>query len=221
MTTVLTSYSLVPELQHFFNRFVINSSLNKYRLPVPVDIPEIYMPENSFIEMLFNDDYSKSTYEYHYIDEIDPLSIPRVAYARTQVYPASSKYLVLDPTGENIFNLQQDDFCLLDALLAYRNGATDSTSLMIIDSTATNFIADSTAGIYILYTSLSDLTTKLSQLIYLYLILKLQGRFQEYNNDCLITTGCLISTCYEAYLIEQYFSFMTTRYPDLIYDCDS
>jgi hypothetical protein len=219
MATVLTSYSLVPELQHWFNRFIINSEVSKNLIPPPVDISELYMPVNSFIDMLFNDNYSKSTYEYRYIDETNLLCIPRIAFERIQVYPGSSKYLILDASGENIFNLQQQDFYLLDALLAYRNGATDATSLVIIDSTSVNFIADATAGIYILYANLSALQTKLSQLIYLYLILKIQDRYQEYNNESLITDGNLVDSCYEAYLIDQYFLFMTIRHPDLIYDC--
>jgi len=209
MATILTSYSLVPELQHFFNRFVVNSEVNEYLVSPPVDIPELYMPENSFIDMLFNDNYSKSSYEYKYIDEINPLCIPRIAFDRIQIYPGSSKYLIMSTTGDNIFSLQQHDFHLLDALLAYRNGATDATSLIIIDSTSVDFtIVDS---ICILTASLSALQTRLSQLIYLYLILKVQDRYQEYNNELLITDGCVLTSCYEAYLIDQYFLFMTIR----------
>jgi len=220
MTTVLTSYSLVPELQHWFSIFVINSQVNKYLVPPPVNIPESYMPTNSFIEMLFNNNYSKSSYEYRYIDETNSFCIPRIAYDRIKIYPAASKYVVIEPTGDNIFNLQQDDFDLLDALLAYRNGATDATSLIIIDSTSVDFIADATAGIYILYASLPALQTRLSQLIYLYLILEVQDRYEEYNNETLITDGGMLNSCYESYLIDQYFLFMTARHPNLIYDCD-
>ena len=220
MATILTSYTLVPELQHWFHQFVKGSEVNKYLVPPPVDIPELYMPSNSFIEMLFNDSYSQTSYEYRYVYETNPLCIPRIAYDRIKIYPSSSKYLILDVNGDNIFNLQQHDFYLLDALLAYRMGATDSTSLIIYDSTSVNFISDATAGIYILYASLSALDTKLSQLIYLYLILKTQDRFEEYNNELLVSNGLLVDSCYEAYLIDQYFSFMTLREPDLIYNCD-
>lgn len=221
MATVLTSYSLVPELQHWFNIFVVHSQVNKYLIPPPVDIPELYMPTNSFIEMLFNDNYPESSYEYRYIDETNPFCIPRIAYDRIKVNPAASTYLVLEATGDNVFNLQHDDFVLLDALLAYRNGATDTTSLIIIDSTSADFtVVDATAGIYILQASLPYLQTRLSQLIYLYLILKIQDRYEEYNNELLITEGGLVDSCYEAYLIDQYFLFMTVREPDLIYDCD-
>ena len=217
MTTVLTSYSLVPELQHWFNRFVISSKVNKYRVPPPVDIPESYLPANSFIEMLFNDAYTQDSYEYKYTTETAPLCVPRVAATRLQVYPGSSQYLNLDPNGTNIFNLQSDDFATLDALLAYRN---DGTALTIIDSASVSFIGDSTSGVYVLHASLSALTTELSKMIYLYLTLKLYSRYQEYNNEILISTGGLLQTCYESYLVDQYFCFMTERNPDLLYDCN-
>jgi len=217
MATVLTSYSLVPELQHWFNYFVINSKINKYRVPPPVDIPELYLGENSFIDMLFNNSYAQDSYEYRYSTEDDPLSIPRVAAARLQVYPGSSQYLNLDSAGSNIFNLQSDDFATLDALLSYRN---DSTALTIIDSTSVSFVSDTTAGTFILYATLDILSTELSKMIYLYLTLKLYDRYENYNNDSLTSTGGLLQTCYESYIVDQYFDFMTERDPDLLYGCD-
>jgi len=216
MATVLTSYSLVAELQHWFNHFVINSKINKYRVPPPVDIPETYLGENSFIDMLFNNAYEHDSYEYRYSTEENAFCIPRVASTRLQVYPGSSQYLTLDPDGSNVFNLQADDFATLDALLAYRN---DGTALTIIDSTSVSFISDATAGIFILYATLDTLSTELSKMIYLYLVLKLYNRFEEYNNESLISTGGLIQTCYESYLVDQYFCFMTEQHPDLLYDC--
>ncbi len=217
MNTVLTSYSLVPELQHAFNDFVINSKINKYRVPPPVDIPEFYLGENSFIDMLFNDAYAQDSYEYRYSMETDWLSVPRVASTRLQVYPGSSQYLNLDSAGSNIFNLQSDDFATLDALLAYRN---DGTALTIVDSTSVSFVSDATAGTYILYATLDILSTELSKMIYLYLTLKLYDRYEEYNNESLVSTGGLLQTCYESYLVDQYFSFMTERDPNLLYSCD-
>ena len=213
MTTVLTSYSLVVELQHWFNHFVINSKINKYRVPPPVDIPELYLGENSFIDMLFNNSYTQNSYEYKYSTEQDPLSVPRVAATRLQVYPGSSQYLKLDSDGSNIFDLQADDFATLDALLAYRN---DATSLTVVDSISVSF--DATA--IILYATLDNLSTELSKMIYLYLVLKLYDRFEKYNTETLISTGNLLQTCYESYLVDQYFYFMTQHQPGLLYECN-
>lgn len=219
MTTVLTSYSLVPEIQHWFNHFVINSKMNKYRVPPPVDIPPIYLAQNSFIDMLFNDSYSHDNYEYKYSQQTSLLCIPQTVLTRLQIYPGSSQYLFLDSVnGSNIFNLQPDDFAALDALLAYRTH--DSTSLTIIDSTSVQFVADTTAGIYILYGSLDAFSTELSKMIYLYLLLKRYEILQPYDNETLISTGGLLETCYESYLVDQYFCYMIEIKPNLIYQCN-
>lgn len=216
MATALTSYSLIPELQHWFNHFVVNSKVNKYRVPPPVDIPELYLGENSFIDMLFNDAYSHADYEYRYSVEGNTQCVPRIAASRLQVYPGSSQYMKLDPDGGNVFSLQPDDFATLDALLAYRN---DGTALVILDSTAVSYFEDATAGIFILYATLDSLSTELSKMIYLYLTLKLYDRFEHYNNETLVSSGGLLQTCYESYLIDQYFCYMILRKPDLLYDC--
>lgn len=220
MATVLTSYSLVPELQHWFHQLIISSEINKNLTPPPVDITEPYMPENSFIEMLFNDSYNEINYEYRYLQEENIGCIPRSVWDRLKIYPGSSQYLNLDAAGENVFNLQADDFVLLDTLLAFRNGVNDSTSLWIIDSTSTEFVEDTTAGIFILFASYNNLSTPLSKMIYLYLVLETLEDFSLYNNDSLVSEGGLLDPCYEAYLIDKYFTFMTAREPDLIYDCE-
>jgi len=127
-----------------------------------------------------------------------------------QVYAGTAQYLKLDPTGDNIFNLQDDDFTMLDALLAYR---TDETSVTIIDSTGiTTF--DSTSDILI--GSQDSLRTELSQLIWLYLDLKIRGNTEAYNSDTPISTGGFIETCYEQYVVNEFFIFLSNRQPDLI-----
>lgn len=219
MTTVLTSYSLLPELQHYFHNFVVSSQVNRDIVPLPVDITEVYMPQNSFIELLFNDSYSGTSYEYRYVDETSLGSIPVMSQHRLQIYPASWKYLTIDSSGTNIFNLQNDDFTLLDALLEFRNGASDSTSLVLVDSISTSFVSDTTANIYTLYANYGSLSTTLSKLIYLYLRLETLGDFSLYNNDLLVSSGSLLESCFEAYLLDKYFIFMTQREPSLIYEC--
>jgi hypothetical protein len=219
-TCVLTSYTLIPELQHWFNQFVIGSEVNRDLVPPPADIAEQYMPENSFIEMLFNDNYSEQTYDYRYKAETNMGCIPYSVIPRLQIYPGSWQYLTMDESGDNVFGLTAIDFTLLDALLAYRQGATDSTSLIMIDSTSVSFVGDATAGIYILYGSYDALNTELSKLIYLYLRLETLDDFSLYNNESLVTSGGLLETCFESYLIDKYFAFMTAREPDLIYDCE-
>jgi len=227
MATVLTSYTVVPELQHFYNEFLVERAIvGKYRIPPPTNIPQLYMSTNSFIEMLFVDNYCKDSYEYRYTQETNSFCIPRVVFDRMQIYPGSSQYVNLDPLGDNIFALQSDDFILLDALLEYRRLTCDTTadlvcgvdatevfSLLVIDSTNVSFVCDTTAGICILEASLKSLSTNLSQLIYLYLDLKVNGNFQKYNNVNLISNCGLVESCYESYLIDQYYKCMSSRIP--------
>lgn len=227
MATVLSSYTIVPELQHWYNHFVVESAIvTKDRVPPPVDIPELYLSPTSFISMLFNDHYCEDSYEYKYKCESNVLCIPRVAYDRMIVYPGSSQYVNIDSDdGDNIFALQPDDFMMLDALLSYRNLICDSTGvetacevdstsfdLLVIDSTDASFVCDTTGtGICTLKASLGSLSTELSKLIYLFLDLKVNGNFSNYNNTSLISTGGLLQSCYESYLIDQYYKCMSSR----------
>lgn len=227
MTTVLTSYTVVPELQHWYHTFLVDKSIvGKYRIPPPTNIIELYMPSNSFIEMLFNNNYCEDSYEYRYTQETNSFCIPRNVFDRMMIYPGSFQYVNLDPVGVNIFALESDDFTLLDALLEYRRltcdttadlvcgvDATEAFSLFVIDSTNVSFTCDTTAGICILEASLSSLSTSLSQLIYLYLDLKVNGNFEKYNNTDLISRCQLIESCYESYLIDQYYKCMSSRIP--------
>jgi hypothetical protein len=231
MATILTSYTIVPELQHGYSLFVIDSSIvTKDRIPPPVDIPELYLSNISFISMLFNNSYCQDSYEYKYKQETNVLCIPRIAYDRMIVYPSSSQYVNIDPKGDNIFALQADDFTLLDALLKYRTLICDSTgvetacgvdatsfNLVMIDSTNVSFVCDATTNICILQASLGSLSTELSKLIYLYLDLKVNGNFLNYNNTSLISTGGMLESCYESYLIDQYYKCMSSKtvlFPD-------
>jgi len=212
----LANTTLVPELQTWFNRFVINSIVNKNEVPAPVAIDQIFLPEKSFIELLFNENYPYDTYQYLYKNETRTQCWPELTRNRLTIYPASAKYLVLDSAGSNAFQLQSHDFVLLDALLAYRQ---DSTALTIVDSTSVEFISDATANIYILKSNYNNLNTTLSKLIYLYLDLKIYSNYQNYNNLQLVSTGTLLETCFEFLLIDEYFAFMSARDVDIDLVC--
>ena len=125
------------------------------------------------------------------------------------IYFICSRYLVIDESeGTNVFNLQQDDLTLLDALLQFR---TDSTSVTIIDSAIT--LLDSTTNI--LYATYGNLSTYLSKLIFLYLDLEINSNFSNYDNTSLVSNGDPLTTLYEFYLIDKYFEFMTLRESDI------
>jgi len=201
----LASTKLVPELQYYFENFIRFSIINKNQIPAPVTIEDTYIPQQSFIELLFNDDYSYTSYKYHYSESASRSTIPLEYLDRIMLYPASGKYMELNDTGENLFLLQSNDFTMLDALLSYR---LDSTSLTIIDTTGT-ISFDSTS--VILYADFDSFTTSLSKLIFLYLDLKIRDNTENYNNISLISNGGLLPSCYEAYILDEFFKIISAR----------
>jgi hypothetical protein len=201
----LASTKLVPELQYYFEDFIRFSIINKNQIPAPVTVEDIYIPSQSFIELLFNDDYSYTSYKYLYTESASRSTIPTEYLDRLMLYSSSGKYLELGDTGENLFLLQSNDFTMLDALLSYR---ADSTSLTLIDTTGI-ISFDSTSNI--LYADFDSFTTSLSKLIYLYLDLKIRDNTSNYNNTSLISNGGLLSSCYEAYVLDEFFKIISIR----------
>lgn len=221
MAISFSGYTLVPELQHWYREFIVKSTVNRDRIPPPSDVNPINYPYQSFINLLLNDNYTADFYEYTYVLETDFFCIPRQATSRLQIYPGLWQYVKLDPTGDNIFELNNNDLIMLDALLAYR---MDSTSLTIIDSTSVSIITDSTAGTSILFASYDSLDTCLSKLIYLYLQLKIYENYELYNNldlvsSCDMHPKSLLCNVFESYVIDSYFKFIMNRAPDLLYKC--
>ncbi len=205
----LASTNLVGELQHYFNQLIINSLINKHQIPHPVDIAELYfLNNNSFIRLLFDNDWDESEYKYLFIENDSRLSWPQQVKDRMLIYPSSAKYYELSATtGENFFSLHAHDLILLDALLQYR---ADSTSVTLIDAAGPTW--DSTS--YILTTQIDDLETDLSKLIYLFLIYKINDDFTLYNNTTVYSDeDNMLASMYEVYLIEEYFRDISiTRY---------
>lgn len=213
----LASTALVPEFQYYFYKFIITSIINRYEVPAPVPVDEIFLPSGTVVELLCNDEYSSDSYTYLYKNEDRKHCWPTITRQRLMIYP-SSRYYIPDDTGDNIFNLESDDFILLDALLIYRN---DSTALTMIDSTSTQLFVDVTTNVAILYASFEFLNTPLSQLIYLYLDLHIYDNYANYNNLNIVTTGTLLETCFELKLIDDYFAFMTDREVTFDIDCST
>lgn len=211
----LANTTLVVELQYWFNNFVINSVVNKNEVPAPVTVNTLFLPQKSFIELLFNENYPYKEYHYLYSEE-DIQSWPELIRTRLAIYPGSSKYLTVGETGNNVFNLKTHDFVLLDALLAYRQ---DSTSVTIVDSTSVNLVIDTTANTAILYANYNRLNTTLSKLIFLYLDLKIYGHYQNYNNLNLVSSGEMLETCFEFLLIDEYFAYVSNQTVDISIVC--
>ena len=202
----LSSVDLVPELQYWFNHFVINSSVNKNKVPAPAAIGSTYMGTASFIELLFNNDYSESSYKYLYYEVTTRNTWPSVVRNRILIYPAAAQYFQItanDSTGENIFNLQDDDLTMMDALLQYR---IDSTSVTVIDSTSNTFIST------VLSANYSSLSTNLSRLIFLFLDFQINGNTSNFNNQMLVSSSIsILESMYETYVLDEFFNIVSAR----------
>jgi len=166
--TIVTSADLVPELQHWFYIFVVNSIVNRYGVPAPADVDSNcvnYLTQDSFIELLFNENYDGTVYHYLYTADTSKTNWTYGVMTRLNLYPGAATYYRLSQSdsGQNVFNLQSSDLTMLDALLAYRTDGT-AVSIFTIDSTS-SLTFDSTS--LVLYANYNSLPTELSKLIYL------------------------------------------------------
>lgn len=190
----LVSTRLVPELNYYFNNFVINSTMNKRLFPIPAPLRIEYFDENrSFIRMLFDDTWRYEYYLYKYLKVESKGSWPLEVQTRLNIYPTSGQYYVSsDSTAAiNLFQLQPDDFVLLDRLSHFRRHPAHS----------------SVSGID--YTLLS---TNLSKLIYIYLDILIDAHYYLYDNTTLISDPTIpLECCYEAYVAETLFNVMSSK----------
>ena len=223
LSNSLDSTIVVPELQLWTNRFVLESSVNKYEVPYPLyDLTHCY-PQGSFISMLFDDNYPYDYYDYLYAEKTDRLSWPWVVRQRLLIYPRSAKYMIINTTtGTNLFLLKQDDFTMLDALLAFRmdtydSTASDSTALILIDDATAAVSFDSTTGVIV--ASLATLNTELSKLIFVFLDLCINKNTSNYDTTEPISTDHALQTIYELYILDKYFDLVSARDTDVAPYC--
>lgn len=194
---VIDSTIVIPELEYWFYNFLLTSYLNINQVPYPATFSnDIYLGQkNSFIRLLFDDDWPENLDEYNYLYRYysDKSSWPSLVRDRLCIY-RSAKYYAIDDTqaddSENFFSLEQDDLYMLDKLLEFRTDTLDST-----------------ASIEIKY---EDLTTNLSKLIHIFLDLKLDGDFSNFDlTNIMSESNSLLETLYEIYLTEHIFRFIS------------
>lgn len=220
----LANTTLIPEFQHYFYKFIIGSTINRYQIPSPIDIPDFFLQTGSVVELLLTDTFTYPTYKYLY-NEASIGSWPVLARQRLMIYP-SSKYLeITDSTsGLNFFNLQAVDHVMLNILMQYKH---DSTSVILIDTTGITdieVVIDSTTGIITVTGSpelFSDSTslTPLSKLIYLYLDFHINQNYWPYYYMPVISTCSMLETAFELKLLDEYFNYLTDNSVDLSIEC--
>jgi hypothetical protein len=202
----ISSTIVVPELQIQARNFIMDSVVNKYNIQFPPELPTNCFLPGSFITMLFDETYQLDYYKYLYAEVEDKMSWPLIVTRRLNIYPVSAKYMTINDDGRNLFNLQADDFTMLDALLAYRQ---DSTGVVLIDTTGVSLVTDATSGLTIISTSLNSLSTELSKLIFVYLDLEINKSIDNYRGAIPISTTNPLETIYELFIIDKYFDFVS------------
>lgn len=212
-----TTYKTVPELLFWYYNFIFNRFLNKNMIPRPSFVEEatplpcaVIDSTASFIELLFNEDFDKTDYTINFKQtSIWPRSISK----RLIVYGNFGQVFILDKTGSNIFNLQNIDIFMLDKLLEYRVSN-------VFDETGITFISDSTSVI-------TNLSTNLSRMVFLYLDLVVNGEDQSFELDDSVLFPYerkLLDLMYETFLIEKFFlnrANLTDSRPSVLYTSDA
>lgn len=189
---------VVPELLYYTEKYVKESTVNKFRIPFPPTFSVTYLLENkSFIRLLFDESWPINylNYRYLYRQEVDLTSVPETIRRRMMIYPNTSRYFVCDSDSTsvcniNVFNLQNDDLSMLDLLLQYR---LDSTSITLV---SINF---------------DDLSTHLSKLIYIYLNFKINNEYSQFDTTTPISSELeILENVYESYLVDLIFIYISS-----------
>ncbi len=161
-TLIINQNSICVDLDYWVNKVILKFTLNKNYIKKPIYTDKSNFINNSFISLLFNEEFDNDSYIYLYSEVIDKESWNQNYKSRLMLFPNTSGLFKPSNTNTefdfNIFDLKSDDLSLLDILLSYKNNNT-------VDISIINFEA---------------LTTKLSKLIYFYLDLKLNNNYSNY-----------------------------------------
>ncbi len=204
------SKNLVGELQTWPNKFVTNSIVNKYEVPFPAEIWERNPHDNSFIRLMFDDDWSATSYRKEFEQRIDYRGWPTLVRERMMIHQDAAYYVLTDDSTSsiNIMHLNEDiDVPMLDSLLVWR---LNPNGLNIIDSTSVTYPILIDTGTEHDLTVNYNLLTPLSKLIYCLLDLEIYEEYDHLDNDTVISTNVL-EYFFELYINDKLFKFLSSR----------
>lgn len=191
---------VAPDLLYYGQQYVLNSTANKSKIPIPPEIPvTIFGYDNkSFIRLLFDENWPINFHNYRYLyrNETCENTASEALRRRMRIYGEINNLYVCDNDSTsvcniNIFNLQPDDLTMLDLLLTYR---TDSTAFINISS--------------IVY---SNLNTVLSKLIHIYLNFKINNNYSDFDNAIPLSSSIqVLENFYESYLVDTIFKYISS-----------
>jgi len=168
-----------PELQFCAKQLLSQIAINKEQLPLPVEVSEFLVSNNSFIKLLLCGSGAIG-------EEIEVLFRvtnatdlwPSTTATRLMIY-SNSKIFRSSTEGLNLFNIEEE----IDWLNAYKKYLSDSTSVILISdisATSSSFVQE---GEKLTITSnINILEKQVSKLIFTYLNFTLNNDF-SYCND--------------------------------------
>lgn len=196
------SYQYIPELDLNFQKYwSFSSSITVFHIPLTETENEDNLPTGSFLELLFGSTFEPDTYKYIF-KVVTPSYLSkrireRIFFSNTLIKCyfsiTENERIIIDQENsngtngtiveyDNIFNLQDDDFTLLDQLMNYRKGLTVDLS-----------------NIDYMY-----LTTALSKLIYQYLDLMVNHSYENLNTSTsLVSSDNLLDNLFESYMVSE------------------
>lgn len=198
----------IPELNSWLNTRAFESPIGASSYDFPTEInKDKWTTKESVINLLFDPCFDSTTYVTTF-KEIDFLKLDdRVLQNRLSIHrqtlhiyvPELSQYesmYLQSGSGENILEFTTEELDMLDRLFQYRTTGT----------------ADLT-GIIIQPEHESILDSELSKLIFLYLNLKLNSDFSQYDfSNEIANSDRLIELMFEKFVLDSYFRDYATEY---------
>lgn len=199
-------YYYIPELNYYFSNYWKNNKEIEFQY---VNLSEdetkdIFYNDNSFINMLFNNNFlsdSTNLYYDYMFKEVDLNIVDKSSYRRIKNTKKFISVYRTDTTGTfDIYNLEDstsDNKILLDELFNYRTGNTVDLNSITYD----------------------DLDYNLAKLIYIYLDLMVNGNYTRLDTiDIISNEDSIIDNMFELYLLNESHKLLRLRKDLLISD---
>lgn len=184
------SYIVIPEIEYHFGNFLKGRNITNEFILTPVIPKSTEVYSGSVIELMFNSTFDSTSYS-HMCREISVfLDWPRTLQQRALVHSQATCFVFDDAGTFNFLNLENDDFMLINILLAYRTSGTGTIGWINYD----------------------NLSTNLSKMLYIYLDLVLNNNTSRFNNITLMSdSSSLLETMFEIYLCDKIFEYIETQ----------
>lgn len=184
----------LPDLNYWIHKRCYETDINEFPFEIPSEILSSWIISNSVVNLLFNDSYKESDYNYLYKQAVfgriqDIKLTRRISTLLGQglvVYLLDNdefSTLFANYDAQNIFEFTEEEINMLDLLLQFRQNNSVNISGIDFDSLQSSF----------------------SQLVYIYLNLMVNDTFEIYDTYEPISGDRFIEVIFEKYVVDSYF----------------